>query len=472
MSKQTSNHGVFSTVRETDQSFTTGSPAFDRLHRNRLEFDRQKLLDQVIRAYRLNPLCRRIVKLYRYFALGTDVEVEIKEKPSNALKRFFSVEKLGRTQRFLYDFWSHPVNRLDEQIPEWFDERTLTGELYLLFTVDAAGMCLVRAVPAEKITAIECAENDYRQELRYHTGSIDGSVYPESWEAWKDSDQFSVNSDQKTFMRHYVINRPVGSTWGESDLFPLLPWLARYTGWLENRATLNYWRQVFVWSVKGQYKSSEDREARQKELEARPPKPGAVLVGDETETWEAISPKLDSFEANADGLAIKKQIAAGAGVPMHFLAEPESSTRTTAEAAGTPTFKNFLDYQNSFFSLVKDVVEIACAVRRQVDPQILTHPEVVIHGQDISERDNPALAMAFQRAVQATGELYDRRLINSKEFLRTSYQFGGLVFDETQEVPEGFRRPLSNKVNKPSIPQPQPNQMDPKSGDVIEPSHQ
>jgi hypothetical protein len=27
-------------------------------------------------------------------------------------------------------------------------------------------------------------------------------------------------------------------------------------------------------------------------------------------------------------------IAAGAGIPMHFLAEPEGATRTTAEAAG------------------------------------------------------------------------------------------------------------------------------------------
>ncbi len=75
-------------------------------------------------------------------------------------------------------------------------------------------------------------------------------------------------------MRHYVINRPVGSTWGESDLFPLLPWIARYTGWLENRATLNYWRQVFVWSIKGKFASAAEREARQKEIESHPPTPG------------------------------------------------------------------------------------------------------------------------------------------------------------------------------------------------------
>ncbi len=177
MAKRSTLHGVFSIVPETDQSITVGSPAFDRLHRSRLEYDRMKLLDQAIRSFRLNPLCRRIVKLYRYFAIGTDLEVEIKEKPSNFLKRFFNQEKLVRTRRFLYDFWNHPVNRLDDQIPEWFDERTLTGELYPLFSVDDSGMCLVRAVPSESITKIDTVENDYRQETGYHTGEIDDKAY-------------------------------------------------------------------------------------------------------------------------------------------------------------------------------------------------------------------------------------------------------------------------------------------------------
>jgi hypothetical protein len=132
MSKRISKHAHFSSIKETDKSITVGSPAFDLLHRNRLEYDRQKLLDQALRAYRLNPLARRIVKLYRYFALGTNVEIEVKGKPSNFFKRFFNQDKLPRTQKFVHDFWHHPMNQLDDQISEWFDERTLTGELYYL----------------------------------------------------------------------------------------------------------------------------------------------------------------------------------------------------------------------------------------------------------------------------------------------------------------------------------------------------
>jgi hypothetical protein len=77
--------------------------------------------------------------------------------------------------------------------------------------------------------------------------------------------------------------------------------------------------------------------------------PGAILVTDQAEEWDVLAPKLDSFEANNDGLTLKKFVAAGHGVPLHWLSEPESSTRTTAEAAGTPTFKTLED-RRSFFS--------------------------------------------------------------------------------------------------------------------------
>lgn len=443
----------FSLVKETDNTITVGSASYDNLHRNRLDYDRQHLIDQAVRAYRLNPLARRIVKLHRYFALGENVSIQLKGKSNN---------KQTRTQKFIQDFWKHPVNVMDDQVSEWFDERTLTGELFLLFTVDQAGMTLVRAVPAEQIAEIVTAGNDYRQELAYKTSTFDDEGYP----------AYDRTGQQTMFMRHYVINRPVGSTWGESDLFPLLPWIARYTGWLENRATLNYWRQIFVWVVKGKYKSKEERQARQAEIEARPPRPGAILVGDESETWETVSPELDAFEASADGLALKKQIAAGAGIPIHYLAEPESSTRTTAEAAGTPTFRNFLDYQVSFFNILKDVLGIAIKIRSLFDGSINSEPEIEVYGQDITERDNATLSLAFGRLVEGAGELFDRKMIDTKEYLRLVYQFSGQPFDEDQEVKEGLHRPLNTNKTKPNqgnpAISPTPPKTDPETGDVIE----
>ncbi len=78
----------------------------------------------------------------------------------------------------MFEFWNHPINKMDDQIQEWFDERTLTGNLFVMFTTDPSGMPLVRAIPTENISEIETRENDYRQEVIYHTGSLDDKAYP------------------------------------------------------------------------------------------------------------------------------------------------------------------------------------------------------------------------------------------------------------------------------------------------------
>ena len=42
----------FASPKVTDANITVGSRAYDTLHRNRLEYDRAKLLEDALRAYR------------------------------------------------------------------------------------------------------------------------------------------------------------------------------------------------------------------------------------------------------------------------------------------------------------------------------------------------------------------------------------------------------------------------------------
>ena len=155
---------------------------------------------------------------------------------------------------------------------------------------------------------------------------------------------------------------------GRIDLAPVLRWLSLYTHWLEDRARLNRFRNSFAYVVHGHYPSENERLARQRTLAEHPPVSGSILVSDESETWQVINPQLESADASADGLALKKMIASGAGVPLHFLAEPESATRTTAEAAGGPTYRHFEQRQRLFLWLLGDVLRAVLQRRAQVDP--------------------------------------------------------------------------------------------------------
>ncbi len=64
-------------------------------------------------------------------------------------------------------------------------------------------------------------------------------------------------------------------------------------------------------------------------------------------------------------------------------------------------------------------MQSACTARRQYGDNNLSMPEIDMHGQDISGRDNPNIALAFQRAIQGAAELYGRKMIGTNEFLRT-----------------------------------------------------
>ncbi|MCJ7583965.1 MAG: hypothetical protein MUO30_04245, partial [Anaerolineales bacterium] len=57
-------------VKETENTITLGSAAWDSNFRDRLSYDRKKILDQAINAWRSNPIARRIIQLTTEFVIG------------------------------------------------------------------------------------------------------------------------------------------------------------------------------------------------------------------------------------------------------------------------------------------------------------------------------------------------------------------------------------------------------------------
>jgi hypothetical protein len=406
---------------ETDASFLVGSRSGETLT-DRYPFDREEIQLQALEAWRINPLARRIVGLTSQYVVGGGVTYSTPHTVTAA---------------FLRSFWEHPLNRLPVRVYEWCDELTRSGNLFLLLTTDASGMSYVRAIPATQIKKIHSKPNDLDQEVSFELQPSWKEIDTLDWPAYDpQSETLNAEGGFKAVMLHYAINRPVGAQWGESDLAPVLRWLSRYAAWLEDRARLNRFRTAFLYVVHAKFSSEAERRARQSALNAAPPSPGSILVTDENESWEALHPRLESDDAAQDGLALKKMLAAGAGIPMHFLAEPEGSTRTTAEAAGGPTYRHFEQRQRFFLWLLGDLLHAVVNRRSLVDGRISRKAEVTLSGADISARDNVSLAMAASNISQVLTELSDRGLIDDAELLRLVYRFCG----ETQDVEEMLKR--------------------------------
>lgn len=441
---------------ESDETFLVGHQAAAPGALDRFEYDREKLLRDALQAWRVNPLARRIVELTSQYVVGGGIA--------------FSCEH-ANTAAFLKAFWEHPLNRLPIRLYEWCDELTRSGNLFLLLSADPAGMSYVRAIPSLQVKTIHSRVNDLDQETAYEVQPGDNPLETVTWPAFDalqdrpDSSQNGSLARLPTVMLHYCINRAVGSQWGESDLAPLLKWLSRYASWLEDRARLNHFRTAFLYVVHGRFNSEAERRARQAALNAAPPSPGSILVTDEGEAWEVLNPELAADEAGADGLALKKMFAAGAGIPLHFLAEPESATRTTAEAAGGPTYRHYEQRQRLFLWILKDLLRVVVQRRSQVDGNISRQAEVTLQGSDISARDNVSLAMAANNVLPTLRELRGRNLIDDAELLRLAYRFCGESVDIEEMLARGSAAPAASTIKSGGAPV-KAAKVDPENGEA------
>jgi hypothetical protein len=413
--------GQLAVIHETDSTIAIGR-GFSETVRDRYSYDRLQVLEDSLDAWRLNPLARRIVELTTQYVVGGGITINCKNES---------------TMNFIRSFWSNRLNRMEVRCYEMCDELTRSGNLFVVISTDAGGMSYVRLVPAADIDKIEARTNDIEQPVRFYPKSSGEVLDPAPFPAYDESkDGPGEDGSLPAVMLHYTVNRPVGGQWGESDLAPVLKWLSRYSAWLEDRARLNRFRNAFMFVVKAKFSSEAERAARQATLAANPPTPGSILVTDDSETWDVISPKLEASDANTDGLALKKMIASGSGIPMHFLAEPEGSNKTTAESAGGPTFRHFEQRQKYFLWIIQDILKVVVARRSLVDRHMSRKAEIETRGADISARDNVALAMAGSNIISVLTELRKRNLVDNDEFLRMVYRFCG----EWVDVPELLKR--------------------------------
>lgn len=408
---------------ERDNNFFTGG--LSTLYENRSVWDRKKVFAEALRAWRVNPIARRIVRLMTSFVIGKGITIQ-SDHPE--------------TQNFLLEWWNHPLNKIGKNAKRWKDEDTRTGNLFFLCTVRENGMTFVRAVPAEQIEEIETDPNDIEQELRYTKDQTGEDAYP----------AYQPEEEQTSFMLHFASNKPVGSAWGEADLSPLLVWIGRFSSWLEDRVRLNRFRTAFMYVIRGAYGSEAERSAREKQINQSPPRPGSVLVTNTNngEEWGILSANLDAFDASVDGMSIKKMIASGIGYPLHWLAEPEDGNRSTAEAAGTPSFRTLEEAQQDFFEVLVELARVAVEIRARTDKNVDAKSTITIKGPDITERDNATLALALGRAYPNLADLYDREGIEAGEFMRLVYKMFAEVW-EGKTAPKIKRKPLV----KPSVEQ-------------------
>ena len=300
----------------------------------------QEQMSDALGAWRKNPLARRLVGLVTAFVVGDGIKLTSRSKA------------LGK---FLQDFANDPQNHLDLRQTVWCDTLSITGELFVTLHMNRAnGMSYVRVMPAAVIDRVSSRPGDYETELSYHeTVTMDDPDYEKGGRTWlspwhPEADQVDADGNIPPVMLHFAVNRPAGCLRGESDLAPILPWLRRYSRWLEDRVRLNAAVRAFLWVVQVPARLV----AAKMEQYRRPPEPGGVIVADKEEVWQAVAPDLKAGDASADGRAIRWMVVAGGlGTSLVDVGEAADANLATAKAMAEQRAR-FMRARQTYFGYV------------------------------------------------------------------------------------------------------------------------
>ena len=287
---------------------------------------------------------------------------------------------------------------MDLRLPALSDELTRAGDLFLtLHRNENDGISYLRPIPKDRIIRIHTAENDWETELAF--SELQDTGEPRVWPSPDHPDAASAPA----IMIHYAVNRPVGALLGESDLATILPWLRRYSRMLEDRVRLNWAIRAFLWIVTVPSNKVQAKKAQY----ATAPEAGSIIVKDESETWDPITPSLNARDAGNDLKAVRRMIDAGPGFPPHWRGEPEDTNYATAKAMHDAANRHLRRRQLYLRYMLIDLAHISYSRARQAGHFRATPDRSKITAllPDISREDNATLATAARDLATAYSSL-------------------------------------------------------------------
>jgi len=400
-------------VKDGDPGWTQlsgGGPA------DRPWYERYEDLLDALEAWKRNFLIRQIVRLTTAYVVGDGIKVSSKRRG---------------VDRFIQEFCGHPENRIAKRLVKWSDELVRAGEIFIALSAPNPlnGMSYVREIPASCVPFILCDENDYERPLEFHEQNP--HTYNLEPKIWKSK---HVAMPGEPLLLHFKINEVVGATRGESDLGPVLPVAERYTAWLRDRVDFNRVRTEMA-VVDIEVEDDTQVAAKQKQYETTSPVRGSIYVHGRGERIEFPSANLQGWDASPDGRAQRLAVATAANIPLHFLAEGDSATRSTAVEMGDPTHRHYrmrqADLGDMLIELVTVAYERAVAIGKAKSYKN-NDLKIEAEAPDISRADNEALAKAALTIVTAFGKMRTFGWITDEMAVRLSFKFAGEILTEEQ----------------------------------------
>lgn len=303
--------------------------------------------------YQSNPLGHRLTELIRDFVVGDGITFTVR----NPFVRDVVAE-----------FWTDGLNKLDQRNDQFALELGLYGELLPeAFVGDVSGFTRLGYVDPGQVKRITTVEGNplvldvvWIREKGYGVSGRPLKVVRDRGKGVLEGDVFV-----------WQVNSVSNATRGWPDLLHVADWLDAFDQVLWEMVERARLARTFIWDVtlKGDQVDIDAWLAKH----GSPPKSGSVRAHNDGVEWNAVAPELGSFETAAEAEVVMQHIAAGAGLPKHWLSSSADVNRATAQEMGAPTIRHLARRQRYYLDCLGEMIRFV--VERAVDAGAIADDE-------------------------------------------------------------------------------------------------
>lgn len=409
--------------------------------------------------YRANPMARAVIDTFTSFSVG-DAGVTYTVTNSDV-------------QKVVDEFWTDPKNVLGQRQAMHLRSHLLMGEsLWEMMTGSVSGVVRYCPVDVGRIGRVDIEHgNPLWPSVVYLDVSV-GSDGGTPMSVVQVDDATGLRTGDAMFWTSFkALDTDIR---GYSFLAPIADQLDSYDVVLSNlvdrTALMRY--IAFDVEVQGDQGAVDQFVANRGGLHV--PRSGSIEVHNEAVKWTPMSASTGAMEDSIAAQSVLTQIAAGAGLSKHWLAEPEGANRATSHTMAEPVRRRVAGVQQLWIGyqteLIRFVVDRAVAAGRLPATVEATDPKtgqsmklpaaqtVTVTGPEIAAADAQITATTLMNISTALQQMVEAGVLSmeaSKVAAKKAWQdYMGIPYTADLDSPEANPDDVATAVDDSTPPTP------------------
>lgn len=362
----------------------------------------ERMREVALYLWEQNLLGNRLIELPLAYLLAEGVHLDAGEQAD---------------QEVLDRFWNDPINQMDIKLVKKARELALYGEqCWPAFVNEVDGHVRLGYLDPSLIAKVVADPDNPEQPIgivtvkdrkgvaRRYRVIINGGedVFSE-----RTREIRAGFADGEAF--YFAVNDLSCGMRGRSDLLAQADWIDAYDTFLIGEMERANHLRAFVWDVTLAGAGPDLVEKRAREI--TPPAPGSVRVHNDSETWKAETPSLNSADSSEMARLFRNHSLGGGTLPEHWFGGGGDVNRAVGAEMGEPTFKVLSMRQRTLKHVLETVgryVLRQASMRGKGSTQGAAEPdwndprlEVQAIFPELTAKDTTKYAAALQQVVAA-----------------------------------------------------------------------